>query len=372
MKRAIYTLAAGMLGAALCVATAALPAAAAAVPGSVPAGASAGSSSVAGSHSPFILPALPLPPHFSAPYVDVTSVSDLADLSKESGSKVLSLAFLQTEVAGSCTVYWAGNTATPVAANTFGDAIDRIRLRGGDVVPSFGGYSADTTNTEIADSCTDVHKIALAYENVITTYKVQRLDFDIEADSLSNLAGIDRRNQAIVEVKAWAAAQHRPLSIAYTLPSTPQGLGATGVALLQSAAKYGAPIDEVNIMTFDYWDGATHDMLADAQTAAAGLVGQLRATIAPNASDATLWHKVGIIQMNGIDDFGPQETFTIAQASPLVEWAAAKHINELSFWALQRDNGSCPGVKGANNCSGVVQTPWAFSKAFARFTSWWY
>jgi chitinase len=354
MKRTISTLAAALLGAALCLATTASPAAATAQPGAEP---------------PHILPALPLPAHFSAPYVDVTAVSDLADISKQSGSKVLSLAFLQTEAAGSCTVYWAGNTSTPVAASTFGDAIDRIRLRGGDVIPSFGGYSADTTSTEIADSCTDVHKIALAYENVVTTYKVQRLDFDIEADSLSNPAGIDRRNQAIVEVKAWAAAQHRPLSIAYTLPSTPHGLGATGVALLQSAAKYNAPIDGVNVMTFDYWDGLTHDMLADAQTAAAGLVDQLRATIAPTATDAALWHKVGIIQMNGIDDFGPQETFTVAQASPLVQWAAAKHINELSFWALERDNGSCPGVKGASSCSGVVQSTWAFSTAFARFTS---
>lgn len=378
MKRAAYTLAAGMLGAALCVAAAVAPASAA-TPSSAAAGsASAGSvaagstAASAGSHAPFILPALPLPPHFSAPYVDVTSVSDLADISAKSGSKVLSLAFLQTEAPGSCTVYWAGNTATPVAASTFGAAIDRIRLRGGDVIPSFGGYSADTTNTEIADSCTDVHKIALAYEKVITTYKAQRLDFDIEVDSLSNLAGIDRRNQAIVEVKAWAAKQHRPLSIAYTLPSTPQGLGATGVALLQSAAKYRAPIDAVNIMTFDYWDGLTHDMLADAKSAAAGLVTQLRATIAPHASDAALWHKVGIIQMNGIDDFGPEETFTVAQASPLVTWATAKHLNMLSFWALQRDNGSCPGVKGSNDCSGVVQAPWAFSKAFARFASWWY
>jgi chitinase len=371
MKRAVYTLAAGMLGAALCVAAAVAPAGAATPAGSTAASAESGASG-ASAHSPFILPALPLPPHFSAPYVDVTSVSDLAAISKQSRSKYLSLAFLQTEAPGSCTVYWAGNTATPVATSTFGDQIDRIRLAGGDVIPSFGGYSADTTNTEIADSCTDVHKIALAYEKVITTYKVQRLDFDIEVDSLSNLAGIDRRNQAIVEVKAWAARQHRPLSIAYTLPSTPQGLGATGVALLQSAAKYHAPIDAVNIMTFDYWDGLTHDMLADAKTAAAGLVTQLRATIAPRASDASLWRKVGIIQMNGIDDFGVEETFTVDQASPLVAWAAGKHLNMLSFWALQRDNGNCPGVKGSNDCSGVVQAPWAFSKAFAAFNSWWF
>ena len=374
MKRAALTLAAGLAGAALCVAAAAAPANAVgprvATSPSAISTTTFGTPSLNGPVDPHpILPPLPLPQHFSAPYVDVTSVSSLSDISHESGSKFLSLAFLQTDAPGSCTVYWAGNTATPVSASTFGDQINRIRLSGGDVIPSFGGYAADTTNTEIADSCTDVHKIALAYEAVITTYQVQRLDFDIEVDSLNNLAGIDRRNQAIVEVKKWAARTHRPLSIAYTLPSTPQGLGATGVALLQSAAKFHAPIDAVNVMTFDYWDGATHNMLTDAETAAAGLVTQLRQTIAPHASTSSLWRKVGIIQMNGIDDFGPEETFTVEQAAPLAAWATAAHINMLSFWALQRDNGTCPGVKGSNNCSGVAQAPWAFSTAFAAFNS---
>jgi chitinase len=365
MKKPVIALAAGLAAALLAVAAAA-PASATA-----PNTTNATSDAVAHSPLPFVLPALPLPHHFSAPYVDVTAVGSLSDLSRRSGSKFLSLAFLQTEAPGSCTVYWAGNTATPVSPAVFGTDIDRIRLAGGDVIPSFGGYSADTTNTEIADSCTDVHKIALAYENVITTYKTQRLDFDIEADSLSNLAGIERRNQAIAEVQHWAAHTGHRLSITYTLPSTPHGLGATGVALLQSVARNHAPVSGVNIMTFDYWDGLTHDMLGDAQTAATGLVTQLRQTIAPTASDAELWRKVGIIQMNGIDDFGPQETFTVAQAAPLVQWATGRHLTMLSFWALERDNGGCPGVKGANACSGVVQADWAFSEAFSHFDSRW-
>ena len=310
----------------------------------------------------------PLPAHISAPYVDVTAVSDLAQASAQSGSKYLTLAFLQTDAPGSCTVYWAGNTSTPVAASTFGSQINQIRKAGGDVIPSFGGYSADTTNTEIADSCTDVHKIALAYENVVTTYKVQRLDFDIEADSLSNTAAIDRRNQAIHEVEGWAAHHGHHLTIAYTLPSTPQGLGATGVALLQSAASFHANV-RVNVMTFDYYDGLTHDMVADAETAAAGLVTQLQQTIAPHAPASALWSRIGVIQMNGIDDYGPAETFSAAEAAPFIAWAQSKHLNEVSFWALERDNGSCVGVKGANACSGVAQDQWAFSAAFAEFNS---
>ena len=320
-------------------------------------------------HPVSLHPGAPLPSHISAPYVDVTAVGDLAKLSHDSKSKYMTLAFLQTDAPGSCTLYWAGNTAAPVAASTFGTQVNQIRRAGGDVIPSFGGYTADTTGTEIADSCTDVHKIALAYENVVTTYKVQRLDFDIEADSLNNIAGIDRRNAAIHETLQWAARHHHRLAIAYTLPSTPQGLGATGLALMQSAASFHAPVAGVNVMTFDYYDGLQHDMVADAETAATGLVAQLKQTIATHASQSKLWSMVGVIQMNGIDDYGPTETFSADQAAPFVKWASRKHINEISFWALERDNGGCVGTKGASSCSGVAQSDWAFSTAFARFTS---
>jgi chitinase len=317
-----------------------------------------------------ILPALPLPTHFAAPYVDVTSVPDLAATSQASGSRYLTLAFLQTPEAGSCTVDWAGDTATPVASSTYGAAIDRIRLRGGDVIPSFGGYSADTTGTEIADSCTSVPAIAAAYENVVTTYRVQRLDFDIEADSLNDAAGIQRRNEAIVLVENWAARNHRHVAFSYTLPSTPQGLAPSGLAVLQSAAATGARITTVNAMTFDYYDGVAHNMATDGETAAAALVGQLRSTISPALSTRALWQQIGITQMIGIDDYGPAETLSLSDAAAFVTWARTAGVGTISFWALNRDNGSCPGTTGANACSGVAQPDWAFSRTFAAFTRW--
>jgi chitinase len=41
-------------------------------------------------------------------------------------------------------------------------------------------------------------------------------------------------------------------------------------------------------------------------------------------------------------------------------------LGELSIWAIQRDNGGCPGEAGANECSGVAQPRWAFSHILAR------
>ena len=69
--------------------------------------------------------------------------------------------------------------ATPVAWSTIRCRhFEESRAAGGDVIPSFGGYSADHDGTEIADSCTSISAIAAAYEKVITTYNVTRLDLD--------------------------------------------------------------------------------------------------------------------------------------------------------------------------------------------------
>ena len=74
--------------------------------------------------------------------------------------------------------------------------------------------------------------------------------------------------------------------------------------------------------------------------------------------------------MPGIDDFGPGETFTQADAVTVEHWARSQGIAFLSFWALQRDNGGCPGTKGAGNCSGLTQPAWYFSHTFEPFTRW--
>jgi chitinase len=122
------------------------------------------------------------------------------------------------------------------------------------------------------------------------------------------------------------------------------------------------------MMTFDYYDNAAHNMATDTQTSANGLVSQLKA-LYPGKTTAQLWAMVGIIEMIGVDDFGPAETFTLANAQTVTNWAKAQGIAALSFWALQRDNGGCPGGAAADNCSGVAQSTWQFSKIMQSFTS---
>jgi hypothetical protein len=313
-----------------------------------------------------------LPDHVFAPYFEAwdTSRGSLAQQSRASGAKYLTLAFLQTDQPGSCTAYWNGSTATPIsatAAGSFGADIAAIQRAGGNVIPSFGGYTADTTNTELADSCTDVHAIAKVYESLVTTYHVPRIDLDIEATSLSDAAGVTRRNQAIAETEQWAARTGRPVTFSYTLPTFPTGLPPAELAVLRDAVTEHAKVSVVNVMTFDYYLGTTEDMLADGENAAAAVHDQL-ATLYPGVPSRALWGRIGVTQMPGIDDFGAPETFPVADAPALLRWAAVHGLGELSMWALQRDNGGCPGTAGAGSCSGVDQPDWYFSHVFEPFS----
>jgi chitinase len=311
----------------------------------------------------------PLPVHVFAPYFEAYAGSSLSGLSQQSGAKYLTMAFIQTPSAGSCTAYWNGDTGMPIASSTFGADINTIRASGGDVVPSFGGFAADSSGTELADSCTNVSSIAGQFEKLITTYNVTRIDLDVEVQSLDNAAGIDRRNKAIKMTEDWAAANGRTIQFVYTLPTTVNGLAASGLAVLQNAVANNARVDIVNMMTFDYYDGNNnHQMANDTKTSANGLIGQLR-QLYPSKTTAQLWAIVGITEMIGIDDFGPGETFTIADANSVLSWAKTQGVAELSFWALQRDNGGCPGGGAADNCSGISQSTWQFSHIFEPFTS---
>jgi len=114
-------------------------------------------------------------------------------------------------------------------------------------------------------------------------------------------------------------------------------------------------------------------MAADTKTAATSLVGTLH-TLYPHLPARQLWHMVGVTEMLGIDDYGsggepgPLEIFTLADAKNVTAWARDREIAELSFWALGRDNGHCPGTPGSDDCSGISQSTWQFTHIMTPFT----
>jgi hypothetical protein len=309
-----------------------------------------------------------LPAHLYAPYFETWSADTITSTAQQSGARYFTLAFLETLSKSSCTLAWNGAKAATLSSGRYVSDIASLRGIGGDVIPSFGGWSADQGGTEIGDSCKDVNAIAAAYESVIATYGVTRLDMDVEGRSLTRTDGIDRRNKAIKLVEYWAAANGRPLQISYTLPTTPSGLESTGIAILQNAIANGARVDVVNIMTFDYYDRVTTDMGAAAISAAQGLHSQL-ATLYPSKTSAQLWAMEGNTILPGIDDYPRKTEITyVPDAQRLVDFAKSVGINTLSIWAIQRDNGGCPGVTDSNTCSGIAQGTWDFSHVLQPFT----
>ena len=314
------------------------------------------------------VPPQPLPRHVYSPYFETWTADGLTSTANASGTRYLTLAFLETTSKTSCTLTWDGVRSDPVANGKYLADIANLRALGGDVIPSFGGWSADQGGTEIGDSCKNVDTIFAAYRDLVTTYRVSRLDMDIEGRSLTKSEGIDRRNKAIKKLQDWATASGWPLTISYTLPTSADGLEASGLAVLQNAKTNGVRIDIVQPMVFDYYDRVTTDMGAAAQSALNGVRAQLE-SVDPGHTDAEYWGRIGATIMNGIDDYPRRtEVTTLADAQSLLAFAQSKGMAVLSMWAIQRDNGNCPGVGGANDCSGIAQPTWGFSQIFNPFT----
>ena len=314
----------------------------------------------------------PWPQQVYAPYFETFLPGSIPVVATQSHARFQSLAFLQTASAGSCTLTWDGDSTQPVGNSPYESEVAQLQAAGGNVIPSFGGFTADTTNTEIADSCTSVPQIAADYEQVITTYHATRLDMDIEADSLNNTAAIDRRNKALTITEAWAAQHRIPLQIQYTLPVATTGFLANSLALLQNAVDNGTRVDVVNPLAFDYFLASEPQPLDMAGLAIGDLqaVHTQLAAIYPKLSSSRLWRKLGVTLMAGIDDFpGKTEVTSLADARKVLGFAAIHHLALFSLWATQRDNGTCVGTAGANACSGISQPQWGFSHVLEPFTS---
>lgn len=198
-----------------------------------------------------------------------------------------------------------------------------------------------------------------AYQAVINRYGAVALDFDIEGGAATDLASVDRRNQALVRLRA----ANPGLLISYTLPVLPTGLVDSGVSLLQSVKRSGLAVDLVNIMAMDYGGPA----VADPNAMGANAIAAANATIA-QVNTAGLTSKVGITPMIGVNDVRP-EIFTLADAQRVLTFALGNaRIGRVAMWSVGRDNGSCAGNAYADSgCSGLAQSAYQFSKIFQGF-----
>jgi hypothetical protein len=322
----------------------------------------------------------PLPNRLYAPYYESYLAPDTPSITataEASGAKFMTIAFMQSKGTKSCGVDW--NSAASQPLTYYNSDIASLRKLGGDVIPSFGGYSADTFGahdhgTEIADSCTSVQQIAAVYEQVVKELGVTRLDMDVESNAETYAAGINRRDEAIAIAQRWAARRGIRLQIQFTLPVEPSGLGSAGLAVLRNAIADGVRVYSVNIMVFDYYlpNEGVMNMSKTAITCANAVHAEL-AKLYPQLSSRQIWRMEAMTMLPGISDFGKDETTTVHDARVMLAFEQKMHMNFLSIWAIQRDNEgpkSCLGQADPNTCSGIKQAPWAFDHALEPFTQW--
>ena len=297
-----------------------------------------------------------------APYVDTSLFPpfSLVSTAQATGVKQFNLAFVVAGGSGGCTPEWGGVTAIgddPVASQ-----IAALRAIGGDVRISFGGEDG----SELAQTCTSLSQLEAAYQDVISGYDVNKIDFDIEGAAVDDTAANALRDQALVALQA----KNPGLQVSFTLPVLPSGLPADEDAVLTGAVQAGVDISAVNVMAMDYGDGAAPDPSGQMGTFAIDAATATDAQVASalGISDAAAWSKVAVTPMIGVNDTS-DEIFTVANAQQLVAFAASKHLAWLSMWSAGRDQ-ECAGGAASfaePTCSSIVQTPDAFMDAFGAY-----
>lgn len=303
------------------------------------------------------------PARYFAPYSnDASEQTDLVALSRASGARFFTLAFIEGSSERNCQATW--NTRQPIGA-WMRDRIGALRALGGDVRVAFGG----SVNSELATVCETLPELVTQYQATIDAYNLSHLDFDIEGQTLKNSQATHLRNQAIALLQRQAARAGRRLSIAYTLPVEVSGLSNSGLNLLRDALQAGVQIDVVNLMTMDYYSKhAPGDQMGSNAAAAANSVSRQLHQLYPAKSTGQIWGMLGLTPMIGVND-NPAEIFTLRDAQMMNAFAEQRQMALISFWSIKRDRSCTSSQTAPHGCSGINQQPYDYTQVFDAFGS---
>jgi chitinase len=271
-----------------------------------------------------------------------------ATVMSATGIRAFTIAFV---LANGCNPVWDGEGG--LTGGVHASTINAIRAAGGDVVPSFGGYSG----TKLGPNCATPELLADAYQRVIDAFALKAIDIDIENyDEFENYTVQDRILNALRIVK-----QRNPgVTTILTFGTTTSGPSATGIRLINQARALGANVDIFAIMPFDFGGGA--NMYQNTVNATEGLKNAVKAAF--GYTDAQAYARIGISGMNGLSD--QQELTSVATWTQIRDYAKSHALARFTFWAVNRDR-PCPGGGVVSNCSGIAQNDWDFTRVTAGF-----
>jgi hypothetical protein len=272
-----------------------------------------------------------------------------ATVMSATGVKWFTLAFMLS--GGGCTPAWDSNR--PLTGGVDQSTINAIRAAGGDVIPSFGGWSGN----KLGPNCASATALAGAYQQVINAYNLKAIDIDIEnTDEFESEVVQDRILNALKIIK-----QNNPsVKTIVTFGTTTSGPNFWGTRLINQARALAANVDVFTIMPFDFGGGT--NMFQNTVNAAEGLKNALKTAF--GWSDALAYAHMGMSGMNGLSD--QQELTSLAIWTQIRDWAKSHGLARLAFWSVNRDR-PCPGGGVVSDCSGIAQNNWDFTRVTAGF-----
>ncbi|MFI1395333.1 chitinase [Streptomyces sp. NPDC020681] len=272
------------------------------------------------------------------------------DVMAATGVKWFTLAFILSD--GGCNPKWDGSRALKGGSDE--SAIKSIRAAGGDIVVSVGGWSG----AKLGEKCSSASALAGAYQKVIDAYKLKAFDIDIENTEFNNATVRQRVVDALKIVE-----QKNPGIVTYvTMGTTPSGPDATGKDMIKRGAAAGLPLDAWVVMPFDF--GSHSGTMGQASVSALeGLKKAVKSSY--GYSDSVAYQHIGVSSMNGKTDVAG-ETVTLNDFRTILAYAQQHHIARFAFWSVNRDR-SCSSGGAGDACSGVSQSPYAYTKIVAQY-----
>ena len=269
------------------------------------------------------------------------------------GIKAFQLAFILAPNSGGCTPTWDGTN--PVSTDTtVGPMISAIRAAGGDVSVSIGGYNG----TKLGQVCGTPAATAAAYQQVITTYGLHAIDFDLEEPEYENTTAVANEIGA-----AQILQQEDPgLYVSVTTPGTTAGTGWFGTQMLDQAKADGFTPNNFSIMPFDGGFNGAASQISALQAFNAILMSTFGWT------SAQAYAHEGVSMMNGRSDSG--EYFYQSDFQTVLNFAESVGLARYTNWSVNRDQQCTPvdnNDQTSGSCSSVAQQPWDFTKYSVLF-----
>ncbi|NPA55275.1 MAG: hypothetical protein GXO40_02830 [Epsilonproteobacteria bacterium] len=200
---------------------------------------------------------------------------------------------------------------------------------------SFGGAGAQQSS--LAYVC-DEDGLLHAYQQVIDTYHIKHLDFDIEGDMLNEEDTNIKRFTVLHKLQTI----YPDLTISLTLPVMPSGWDDDVKHLVQLAQDEGVDVSSYNLMLMDYSqdyvanDKTTPKMFEYSKEAIENVNNYLKTILTTPPVNNEYFYKIGAIAMIGVNDI-PTEIWYENDFKLLRDYVLEKNMALLSFWAINRD-----------------------------------